>query len=60
VRVEEQGRRLQKMFEDQLQASRNNVAGSFMPDGSNVDLVFPATEDDDDNMQLLSVGSSRA
>jgi hypothetical protein len=31
-----------------------------MPDGSNVDLVFPATEDDDDNMQLLSVGSSRA
>ncbi|KAM0887119.1 hypothetical protein ACQ4PT_029265 [Festuca glaucescens] len=43
VRIEEQGKRLQQMFEDQLKASRNVASCSPSTDDS-ADVVFPARE----------------
>jgi hypothetical protein len=58
VRIEEQGRRLQKMFDDQLKASGNHAPGS--PDGSGDVVGCPSRkheEADRDELQLTSAAT---
>uniref|UniRef100_A0A453D3U6 MYB-CC type transcription factor LHEQLE-containing domain-containing protein n=1 Tax=Aegilops tauschii subsp. strangulata TaxID=200361 RepID=A0A453D3U6_AEGTS len=68
VRIEEQGKRLQKMFEDQLKASGNTApaagpdvvlfpAAAETPSEQEEDTVFVDVIDDDDEVQIISVAS---
>ena len=68
VRIEEQGKRLQKMFEDQLKVSGNTApaagpdvvlfpAAAETPSDQEEDAVFVDVIDDDDEVQIISVAS---